>query len=181
MMNRTFNALLLSGIIMIVFEVMGSSVSSQRETLKDFEGLWEFEKAEIIERRVQSPDYLVKHEINTVEEYGVIPSCHNQVIKSIRISDVTLVESPFSTYCGRASLTTFSNLKNGRYLFIVGVDENEINQESPIPGQCFNVYRLEYWIEKIDPATISITQEAFCLKDSIETHGILTCIMKKSN
>lgn len=180
-MKRTINALLFGVIIMFVFELNGSNIFSQARSLMDFEGNWVFEKAEYLERGSLVQDYQVKYAINTAEGLEKLDDCLHQAVKRISISDITQIECPFTSYCGRAHLVTIHEPKGDRYRLTVGAEPEELGKETPIPGLFYNAPGIDYWIDWIDDETIAITKEAYCVENSVGTHRAVRCILKKTN
>jgi len=174
-MNKTFNALLLSGIILFVFEVMGSSVSSQRETLKNFEGEWVLEQAEYVVRIPHAQGDSIVSKIY-FDNFELITSCANQVPKRIIAEgDIVQVETSFDFYLGRASWESIS----GRYFLSIGIDE-DLGKETPIPGLYFNISNLNYLVEILDNKTIVLETKTLCEKDSVKEEGVIKCLLRKN-
>ena len=180
-MNRARIALLFGVIIMLMFELWGSNHSFLQVSLKDFEGEWVFEKAQLLELVSPDQDYQVKAEINTTKGLEKLDDCLHQAVKRINIRDIVLVECPFTIYCGRAVFLTINFPKGEKYLLTVGVDPEELGKETSMPGVFTNVIGLNYWIERIDHETIAITNEAYCVENSVGTHSAVRCILKKTN
>ena len=189
-MNKTFNALLLCVIILCIFDLRGSNVSSQQPSFKDledewvslknFEGEWFFEKAEYLERTSLNQDYVVKYEIKNPEGFDNLASCLHYAAKRISINQITQVVCPFASFCGHGHIVTVNEPKGDRYLLVIGADAEELDTETPIPGLFYNITGLDYWIEWIDDETIALTKEAYCIENEVGTYSAVRSILKKN-
>ena len=166
--------LIFAGLVTFTAGTLPQSVS-----LRDFNGEWKFEKAEYLERSSLTSDFQVKHEIKTTEGLEQLAPCLHHAVKRISISDIVQVTCPFIMYCGQAVLVTVNDPKGDRYLLTVGTDPEELGKESPLSGVVFNIVGLNYWVEKIDEATIALTKEVTCVDNEVVTHSAVRCIMKK--
>ena len=150
-------------------------------SLMDFNGQWEFEKAEYLERSSLTADYQVKYEINAPEGLEKLEPCLHQAVKSISVSDIVHVACPYTVYFGRAVLVAINDPKGDRYLLTVGIDPEDTGKESPLPDEHDNIFGFDYWIERIDPETIAITKEATCVDNAVVTHSAVRSILKQFN
>ena len=179
-MNRTLSALcFINAIVLIVFEVAGNSVFFQQKPISVFEGEWEFERAEYLERDSPVSNFQVKYEIKSADGLEGLPGCLNQTVKFISIRDIVQVECPYDTYYGRGGIVTHTGPQGDSHLLLIGCNSDELGKESPIEGLFFNVLSLNYRIEMIDDKTIAITKEAVCDVNSVETHCAVRSILKK--
>ena len=71
-MKRTFKALLLGGLV-YVSAIMGTNVSAQNNPKASLGGIWEFERAEYMERSSTLQNYQIKHVIG--DEYDGAVKC----------------------------------------------------------------------------------------------------------
>ena len=170
------NTLLLGIIILFAFEAKGGEFFSQQKASIKLEGEWILEHAEyIIRSNIQDNPVEQKIYSDNLEK---ITSCENFIPTRIIIGDIVQVETPFGSYCGRAS---WEDLNEGRYYLTVGIDADDLGKESPIPGLYFNICSLLYSVEIIDSAVISITTKTYCEMDSGTEEGIVTCLLRKNN
>jgi len=178
-MNKSFRVLLLAIMILFVYELKVNGISSPPNLLREFEGTWEFEKAEYMERFSYTGDYQVKYLIDKPEGLEALTGCFHQSVKRITITDVVYMECPYSFYCGRAIIITVQAPEGVKNLLTVGFDPEDLGKESPTPDVKFNVIGLTYWIEKVDDETIAMTLEAICTENAVETNAAVKCILKK--
>lgn len=175
-MKRLFKALLLTAVLLHVSELRGQDPDNPYTSLN---GIWNFEKAEYLERTSPAEAYQIKQEINTIEDLVVFEKCYSQAVIQISFEDIVMVYSPFTRYCGRVTFVTFRFPEGDKTMMTVGCKDDELDKETQIPDVFFNIIELTYWIEKIDEETIAITCEASCREDSIKKDGAIRCIMKK--
>lgn len=169
-MNRTFYVLLISVIIMFVFEVTGNVAFNQSREFPDITGKWELEQAEYI---IHAQDGSIESKIYR-NDFGSITACETYVPKTIIAGDIVQVETPFGYYYGRASWEPIDR----RYFLKIGVEE-DLGKETPVPGLFFNICNLDYLVEIIDSETILIETKTYCKKDSVKEEGIIKCFLRK--
>lgn len=178
-MNQFFNKLGCSLRIAIPLLFVNMYVNAQANGYSDIEGVWVFEKAEYMERSSPQQPYQVKQVIQTVEGLDLFAQCYPEAVKSLSVSEVVIVESPFSFYCGRGTLFPLDNSQGRKNILLIGTDEEENGKESPIPGVFFNAQGLTYLAEIIDDNTISLTLEKNCMNGTGQTEGALKCILSR--
>ena len=178
-MKRLFKALLLTAVLLHVFVLRGEDGYSGQNPYTQYDGMWEFEKAEYLERTSPTGSYQVKQEINTREGLVAFEACYSQAVTQIVFGDIVMVHSPFTLFCGRASFATFLSPEGSKTMMRVGCEDDELGKESPIPGLFFNTIGISYWFEIIDEDTIAITCEALCMENSVMKDGAIRSILKK--
>ena len=205
-MNRTFRALLFTGVIILwVYELAGNSMFSKDNRLPDYTGewefekaslspdiefqqpvdpvspdiigAWEFEKAEYMERPAPDQPYRLKNVVEKEEGlYAFEPYFNNMVKRAIFEEEVAVVYGLFDRLSGRYSIEPTD--KKNQWEMTVGNAE-ETGMQSVDSVHIFNAPGLLYLIEIIDDSTIGVTLEQMFQEDNVMKFGALRCILRK--
>ena len=178
-MKRAIYVLLAASIVLPAFVSGGNDETPKPDTLSTFRGEWVFEKAEYMERNSPTQAYQVKNAIDSVKGLEAFSKCFHQTVKRITIGEVVYLDCPFTSYCGRAMLATIQTPLGNRNLLTVGFDPEDFGKESPMPDVKYNVIGLTYWIEKTGDETITMTLEAICTENAVDTQAAIKCYLKK--
>jgi len=179
-MKRTFKTLLLGGLVFIS-AIMGTDVSARSDHHQAIlGGVWKFKQAEYMEMPSPTQDYQVKQVISDEEDLFAF-GCYQLLAKGadFRNEDVLIVESLYQPYVGRYHFYERTSVsgKKQTVMYFGGIED--MGKDAPETDLKFDAPDIQYIIEFIDENTISITVEAVCTENGVDTMGAVKCIMNR--
>ena len=147
------------------------------------EGIWEFEKAEYMERQSQHQGYQVKYTIENEENLYALSACFQEVVSRAEFygEESAIFTCLFGAYVGNYEFPVNPPHTFGEQAPMIFGNVDTIGKESPFEGLKFNAPQIDYRIEYIDAGHIALILEKSCTETSGLIEGAVRCILKKTN
>ena len=177
-MIRTLKALWLGGVLFVV-QSLTMSIFAQNPIYTEWEGVWEFEKAEYLEKDSPQGIYIVKQTLTDASELNALDNDYHYLVKMLTVeSELAEVVCPSRIYTGKYQISELTSGNESYFLLTIGSIEEE---NLDYYGRILNAMGLHYRLDKWGDNQIAITREGVIHEGSGVIHGAVRCILKKSN
>ena len=177
-MKHTFKALLL-GVFFLFPALLGFGVFAQSTLTSEYEGIWEFEKAEYLEKETPQGRYLLKETITDVDKLYPLEEKFFYIPKTILITDgLAEVTCSFGVYTGKYRVIRLTNNEEVYSQIMIGHPEEEGLEYN---GRILNARGFEYRLDNMTGGRIALTREGIFDQDAKSVYRAVRCILKKIN
>jgi hypothetical protein len=176
-MNNTFKTFSLLSLVFFVQALSGQENFVMNRNV-EFEGTWNFEKAEYSEKDDVHSDFSIKQTFTDVMDLSTLDEKFHYLIQQITIkNDIAEFLCPSGIYTGKYQIFNLKDSGDEAYAIITIGNPEEENMV--YEGRILNAPGIQYRIKKTGNKTIAITREGTDLRNSKTIYGMVTCILKK--